>query len=123
MSAQAVASTAMCKCSFGDAPTPLNATSCIPSVMIENKPAATIMDFAPAVNIIPFGTCKAPTMMGMPPPGTPKPCVPAPTGPWIPGQPKVIIKGRPALTNSCKLICAMGGIITITNAGTTHTQC
>lgn len=123
MTAMAVTSTALCKCTFGAAPTPLNATSCLPNVLIENKPAATIMDFAPAANIIPFGICTAPTLVATPPPGVPKPCVPVPAGPWIPGQPKVIIKGKPALTNSCKLICAMGGVITIINPGTMHTQC
>ena len=122
MSAMAVSSTAMCMCSFGSAPTPLNATSS-PTVQIENKPAATIMDFAPAANITPFGTCNAPTMVATPPPGTPKPCVPAPTGTWLPPNPKVLINNKPALTNTCKLICAMGGVISITNPGTTHTQC
>lgn len=54
--AQLVCSTAQIKCSFGVAP---SALIVIPSsmVMVNNMPAATIMDFNPMANIPPFGMC------------------------------------------------------------------
>lgn len=124
----AVSTTAMCMCSFGASPIPLIATSS-PTVLIENKPAATIMDKNPIVNIPPFGICNSPfnpAAVAAKVVGATVPCTPALVAPWIPGQPKVLIKGKPALTNNCKLMCALGGpapVISITNPGTTHTQC
>lgn len=123
MSAMAVAMSAQCTCSFGKTPVPLVATSS-PTVLIENKPAATIMDKNPIVNIATFGMCSSPanpTVVAAG--GAPMPCVPVIAAPWAPGQPKVLIKGKPALTNSCKCFCNWGGVISITNPGTTHTQC
>lgn len=122
MCAMAVASTAMCVCSFGTVPVPLNATSS-PTVLMEGKPAATIMDKNPMVNIPIFGMCSAPPSIAAPPPGAPSPCTAPLVAPWMPGQPKVLIKGKPALTNNCKLMCPLGGVISITMPGTTHTQC
>ena len=46
MSAQMVTSTAMCQCTMGKAPAILSGSTA-PGVMVENKPATTIMDFAP----------------------------------------------------------------------------
>jgi hypothetical protein len=115
----AVASTAMMKCSFGVAPSTLIATNGIP-VMHENKPAATIMDFAPIVNIPPFGMCTAPTNPAViAAQGAPVPCVPVIPAPWVPGSAKVFIKGQPALHSACTLMCTWAGVITITNPGTT----
>src|SRR5262245_54209709 len=55
MPAPNVTSTAVMMCSFGMAPSTL---SVIPTgVFVEGKPAATIMDMAPVVNIPPFGMC------------------------------------------------------------------
>ncbi len=104
---------AMCQCTMGLAPTPLMV---LPEkmVLVEGKPAANIMDNKPMLNIIPFGTCKS-----IPTPTGPGPCVPAPTGPWLPGSPTVCIKNKPALSNSSKLICSLGGVISITNPGAT----
>ncbi|MDO4200396.1 MAG: DUF4280 domain-containing protein [Clostridia bacterium] len=127
MAAQSVASTAICTCIYGTGPMPLNATSA-PTVLIEGKPAATIMDFAPAANVPPFVICNSPSnpaSVAAKAVGLSAPCTPALTAPWIPGQPKVLIKGKPALTNTCKLVCALGGptpVVSITNPGTTHTQ-
>ena len=123
MSAMAVASTAMCQCTMGKIPVPLNAISS-PKVLIENKPAATIMDKNPMANIPPFGLCSSPANPAVAAAsGTPMPCVPVIAAPWMPGQPKVLINNKPALTNTCKCICNWGGVISITNPGTTHTQC
>ena len=127
MCAQAVTSLAICQCNFGAVPVPLNATSS-PNVLIENKPAATIMDFVPISNIPSFGTCNSPSnpaAVAAKAVGALAPCTPAIAAPWVPGQPKVSIGGKPALTKDCNLICALGGpspVIKIVNPSTTHTQ-
>lgn len=103
---------ATCQCTMGAAPTPL---MILPDkmVIIEGKPAANIMDNKPMANVMPFGTCSA-----VPPtPAGPALCVPTPTGPWLPGSPTVCIKNKPALSNSSKLMCGRGGIISIINPG------
>ena len=127
--AQMVTTTAQCKCSFGAAPSTLIAISAI-NILIENKPAAVIMDNKPIMNIPPFGTCSSlanPTVASATAAAagvlTPMPCVPAIAAPWVPGQPKVLIKCKPALTGVSKCICNWGGVITITNPGTTKVQC
>jgi len=120
--AQHVVMGAMLKCSFGVAPSPL--TVMRPNILSSNFPAANIMDMAPMVNVMPFGMCLTQSnpavaaataaASGVP---TPAPCIPAPAGPWKPGNPKALIAGQPALTNSCTLNCAYGGVIQFTNAG------
>jgi hypothetical protein len=87
-------------------------------------PAANIADVAPIVNIPPFGMCQlvsnpavaAATAAAL---GvlTPMPCVPVPAGTWTPGNPKVLIGGLPALTSDAKLMCAWGGMISVTMPG------
>lgn len=113
---------AMMTCSFGMAPSTLTIlpTSGVMSAM----PLATIMDQVPFVNILPFGMCTSlsnPTVASATAAAlgvlTPMPCVPVPTGPWAPGVPQVLIGGKPALNNQCKLTCAYGGIIQFTNPG------
>ncbi len=104
---------AMCKCTMGVSPGSLMV---LPEkmVLIEGKPAANIMDNKPMVNITSFITCTA-----VPPPAGPLPCAPAPVGPWFPGSPTVCIRHQPALSNSSKLICGRGGVISIINPGAT----
>ena len=46
---------------------------------------------------------------------TPQPCIPAPAGMWIPTKPKVLIGGKPCLSQDCKMICAYAGQISIVN--------
>lgn len=107
---------AQCMCTMGLNPTSLMV---LPDKMIltENKPMANIFDNKPMVNIIPFGTCK----LLLTPTGQQLPCVPATVTPWTPGNPQLLVKGKPALTNSSKLMCSIGGLISISNAGTTKT--
>ena len=109
-------------CSFGMAPSTLMIlpTSGVMSAM----PLATIMDQVPFVNILPFGMCTSlsnPTVASATAAAlgvlTPMPCVSVPTGPWVPGVPQVLIGGKPALNNQCKLTCAYGGIIQFTTPG------
>lgn len=49
--------------------------------------------------------------------GSPVPCVPVTPSPWMPGAPSVLLKNFPALNDTSKLICMMGGIIEVTNPG------
>lgn len=121
----AVTATAQCLCTFGTAPSNLMV---LPEAMAnaQNKPMATIMDNKPMVNIMPFGMC---TSMSNPQVAsatsaamgvlTPMPCVPVTTVPWAPGSSTVMIKDKPALNNSSKLMCNWGGTISITNPGAT----
>ena len=81
----------MLKCTFGMTPSSLMVTVPL-RPMIQNKPKATIMDFAPLVNILPFGMCQSlsnpmvasatSAAMGV---LTPMPCIPVIVAPWAPG--------------------------------------
>ena len=121
--AKQVVNGAMMQCSFGVAPASLIV---LPAnrVMVENKPAANIMDHKPVANIPTFGMCNAPTnpaviaatsaALGVP---TPAPCVPATAVPWAPGSPTVLIGNMPALNDTSQCMCTWGGVISITFAG------
>jgi hypothetical protein len=125
--AQLVCSTAQIKCSFGVAP---SALIVIPSsmVMVNNMPAATIMDFNPMANIPPFGMCMTITnpavaaatsaALGV---FTPAPCIPV-TAPWVPGSPTVLIGNKPALSSTSTCMCTWGGVITVLMPGQMQTQ-
>lgn len=115
--------TGICKCSFGAAPTPLMV---IPSnVFISKLPTATIMDFVPFLNIIPFGVCRNlanPTVLAATIAHfgilTPMPCIPIVTSPWTPVNPLVTVQNKPMLVNSAMNNCIWsGGIITVTFPG------
>jgi uncharacterized Zn-binding protein involved in type VI secretion len=122
-----VVSTAVMMCSFGIAPSTLNVLP-IARVMIEGKPAATILDSAPMLNIPPFGMCTTlsnPTVAAATAAAlgvlTPMPCVPV-TTPWVPGQPKALIGGKPVLAVGSTCNCAWGGVIQVSFAGSVRTQ-
>ncbi len=110
-------------CSMGAAPgtlvvLPMN------KVMTSNQPAANIMDHKPMMNVTPFGVC---TSLANPAVAaataaalgvlTPMPCVPNTPAPWVPGAPTVVLGNQPALDNSCKLMCAWGGVIQVMMPG------
>lgn len=123
----AVCAGASLTCSFGMIPSVLNVLPV--SRVMSSMPIACIMDQAPMVNIMPFGMCQSianPTVAAATAAAlgvlTPMPCIPVIPAPWTPGVPTVLIGGKPALNNTCKLICAYGGIIQITNPGTTNIQ-
>lgn len=123
-----VVSGALMTCSFGAAPSPLNVLP-INRTMVGGPPAANIMDFAPILNIPPFGVC---TSLANPAVAaataaafgvlTPMPCVPVTVAPWIVGAPTVLIGNMPALNDSSKCMCAWGGVISITMPGQFQTQ-
>ena len=115
---------AVLKCTFGQIPSTLMVTNPM-RPMIQNKPKATIMDFAPMVNVMPFGMCTtlsnpmvaSATAAGM---GVlaPMPCIPVPVAPWASGG-QQLITNMPALLDNCKLMCAYGGSISINMPGHT----
>jgi uncharacterized Zn-binding protein involved in type VI secretion len=118
---------ALLQCSFGMAPASLVPLP-TPRVMIEGRPAATIMDFAPMVNVAPFGMCMSlsnPTVAAATSAAlgvlTPMPCVPV-TTPWKPGAAKTLIGGKPALTAGSTCNCAWGGIIQLVMPGAVRTE-
>jgi hypothetical protein len=118
-----VAMGAMMMCSFGVAPSTLMVLP-INRTLTSKVPAANIMDFAPFVNVMPFGVCITPSnpmvaaataaAMGV---LTPMPCIPVTAAPWIVGSPTVLLGKMPALNNMSTLMCMWGGVITITLPG------
>ena len=52
---------------------------------------------------------------------TPMPCVPAVVAPWVPGAPRTLIGGKPALTSGSTCTCAYGGVISLTFPGAVRT--
>jgi hypothetical protein len=113
---------ATAQCSFGASP----ATVSILPVhqVMGDAPEANITDVAPVVNVCPFGACSSlanPVVAAATAAAlgvlTPMPCVPVPSGSWLPGTPKTLLKGAPALDASSKLLCAWGGVIQVINPG------
>ncbi len=113
------------KCDKGTAPgslvvLPVNRTTG------EGPPAATVMDFAPVVNISSFAMCQgtnsanpavaAATAAASGTP-TPAPCIPVTTSPWSPGASATTIGGMKALTKDCTCKCAWTGTISVSDAG------
>lgn len=124
-----VAMGAVLQCSFGAAPTTLIV---IPKGVPVNAPytfAATVMDYAPIVNIPTFGMCSSianPVVASATAAAlgvlTPMPCIPATVAPWTPGAIKTKIGTFPALTDSSMCNCMWGGVIKINSPGQFVTQ-
>jgi Domain of unknown function (DUF4280) len=109
---------------FGVAPSTLMVIPKGPPVMVNGMLAATIMDFAPIANILPFGMC---TSIANPMVATataaawgvltPMPCVPVIVGPWKPGALKAKINKFPALSDVSICNCAWGGVVKVVFPG------
>lgn len=122
-----VCATAMLKCPFGMVPTVLAATP-EKRVLINNKPAATILNNKPT-DVPTFGMCSCPAnpavaaaisaSMGS---VTQAPCKPVTPAPWLPGSPTELIGNQPALNKDAKLMCLWGGAIEVTFAGQMQTD-
>lgn len=112
------------QCSFGVTPSSLMVIPKGPPTLAGGPLAASIMDFAPMVNILPFGMC---TSLANPMVAaattaalgvlTPMPCIPVTVAPWVPGSPTVLLGTFPALNNSSKCMCTWAGVISILNPG------
>ncbi len=119
-----VASGATAMCSFGAAPASI---MILPANMVNaTTSAANIADMVPTTNVLPFGSCNSmsnPVVAAATAAAlgalTPMPCIPVPSGTWIPGSTKVMLKSLPTLHNSCQLMCSWGGVIQILNPGQT----
>jgi hypothetical protein len=110
-------------CSFGMSPSNLVVLP-INRVQGVYQPEATIQDYVPMLNIMPFGMCQSPSnpqvaaataaAMGV---LTPQPCIPATMSPWTPGAPTKQINYQQALDNPSTCTCMWAGMISITNPG------
>jgi len=86
------------------------------------------MDFAPMVNIMPFGMCRSmanpqvasatSAAMGV---LTPMPCIPNIVAPWTPGG-QDLISFMPALLDNCKCMCLWAGQISVQNASNMNAE-
>ena len=110
-------------CTFGTSPASLMVLP-INRTMVAQQPKATIQDFIPMVNIMPFGMCMSPAnpqvaaatsaALGV---LTPQPCIPATSSPWAPGAVTVEIDNQVALDNLSMCNCMWAGVISITDPG------
>ena len=115
---------ATCTCPFGTAPSNLVVTSQA-VCLVEGKPAATIQDMQPNVNLAPFGMCMSlanPAVASATAAAfgvlTPQPGTMMPAGCWTPSAPMVMVGGKPCLSSDSILTCAMGaGMIKIVTPG------
>ena len=113
---------ALLSCSFGLTPSPLTVLP-MPMVTAGGMPVAKITDAAPIVNIKPFELCLTlsnPEVAALTAAAlgvfTPAPCMPV-TEVWAPGSPVVTVGELPAVTSTCKCVCAWGGVITVDEPG------
>lgn len=109
-----VVSGASCKCSFGTVPCTLTVVSQM-TCMADGKPAATIQDGQPGLNLPGFGMCTSlanPTVAAATAAAlgvlTPQPCNLVPAGTWTASNPKVLAGGIPCLTSDAALMCGLG---------------
>lgn len=126
--ARLVCNTASLSCSFGTAPGTLIVLP-TSQTTTSGQPAATIMEYAPLVNVLPFGMCMSlanPQVAAATAAAagalTPMPCIPATVAPWIPGSATVTVGGNPALNDASQCMCMWAGTITVTNAGQATTE-
>ncbi len=113
---------ALLSCSMGTAPTALVVTSNV--TVLSTLTAATIMDYAPLVNIPTFAMCAStsnPTTIAATAAAsgvyTQGACIPACAAPWSPGAGKTTIGGIAALLDSDTCSCSYGGSVSISFAG------
>lgn len=113
-----VSSGCLLKCTFGQAPSTLLVLP--PRPLANAMPIATMLDYLPFKNILPFGMCSNPAnpmvasataaTLGV---LTPMPCIPVTVSPWVNVSTKVQIQGSPVLHDQSQLMCSYGGQITI----------
>ena len=117
-----LATGATLQCTMGMAPSVFTALA-LPGVpmTLGSLPAATIMDFVPMMNIMPFAMCQSPAnpmvaaataaAMGV---LTPMPCIPNVVAPWAPPSVVATANGLPLATAQSTCMCAWAGTISVT---------
>jgi hypothetical protein len=86
-------------------------------IQVKNQEVATVEDFQPMTNILPFGMCQSPSNPQVSAAqGAPQPCIPNVKVKWAPGGKDVSMTGPPALTADSKCNCLWGGLISIQDA-------
>lgn len=107
----------MLMCPFGAAPAPFVVLPLTRTIVMMG-PNATMLDFIPMLNIMPFATC-----MSMANPMvaaataaafgvlTPMPCIPMTVAPWVPPVPTTIASIAPSVSYSAIAMCMWGGVI------------
>lgn len=105
-------------CSLGTANAALLVTR--PGRTDEGAAIATVDDYEPLTNVLPFGLCQAPGNPSVQRATaaangvlTPAPCIPDTRSRWSPGSANLQLDGVPALTASSTLSCRWAGVITI----------
>ena len=111
-------------CPFGTSTGSFIATNCN-YIKIKGITPGNTNDGLPIINITPFGMCQTPTnpavaaataaALGV---LTPMPCIPN-TKTWAPTNPKVMVGGKPVLTQESVCLCRYGGVITVSDPGQT----
>jgi hypothetical protein len=116
-----LATGAMLQCTMGAAPSAFTAQG-LPGVpqTLGSLPAATITEFVPMMNIMPFGVCQSPAnpmvaaataaAMGV---LTPMPCIPNVVAPWAPPSQVATVNNIPLATAQSTCNCAWGGTISV----------
>ncbi|HEY4120520.1 MAG TPA: DUF4280 domain-containing protein [Byssovorax sp.] len=109
------------KCSQGTSPSSLAIST--HGTSGDASAVATVDDFAPMTNVMPFGMCQtqanpqvaAATAAAL---GvlTPQPCVPVITSPWSPGSSVVTVEDVNALTDDSTCSCSWTGSISVSDA-------
>ncbi len=115
-------------CTFGSSPSSLTVLP-LKRTVIANQPKASVQDYVPTLNIMPFGMCMSPSnpqvatatsaALGV---LTPQPCIPATSSPWTPGALTVELANQVALDNVSMCNCMWGGVISITDPGQETTE-
>lgn len=94
-----------CMCMFGKAQLPIFGSQIAVKLGVA-KPLLTIMDVPKGT----FGMCNSGANPATKNPTGSAPCTPTLLPPmWLPGAPKVLIGGKPALTDASMMTCALGG--------------
>jgi len=120
---QQVCNGATLMCTMGMAPSSLVVLP-VNRVTTTQQPDANIMDYAPMVNIMPFGMCMSPANPSVAAATaaafgvlTPMPCIPVTVAPWTPGAATVMLAGMPTLDNTSTLMCTWAGTISVVSPG------
>jgi hypothetical protein len=111
------------KCSFGSQQSDLQ----IPTpryTLIDGKKEATIDDYQPNLNVMPFGMCSSrsnPKVASATKRNhghlTPQPCQPVITNQWMGGKTDVLIEAVPCLVNTSTNRCQWCGVIEVADDG------